>query len=230
LVAERHVFLRNDETANTLLPMPRRELVTELRTTSLTDEDLDEELVVVAVSEHDFVDVASDRSLVRERSVLEGGRHRGDGGVVAVIVSVRGDLLVEVDVSWVDSLSGTGDPVCLKDVVSLFGPAGSGIERSIGDSIVAVAAKDAKGELELATDRPSGKKEVRVLTFRWDTCGSARRSFEGLGIFRSLDQPMPGRIRPRLARTSNVRRRREMSKSEPCSRSEHPRYRTPSNS
>jgi len=137
LIVERHILLRNDETTHSLLSMSRRELVSQFWSTRLTNEDLDEELIVLTIGEHDLVDVSSDGRLVGEGSVLERAGLSSGSRVEAVVVGVRRSLLVDVDVSWIDSLSCSGDSVRLDDIVSFLNESRVLIERSVADSIVA---------------------------------------------------------------------------------------------
>lgn len=165
LIVERHIFLRYDETTHSLLSMSRRELVSQFWSSSLTDEDLDEELVVLAVGEHDLVDVSSDGRLVAERSVLERAWLSSGTGVEAVVVGVRRSLLVDVDVSWIDSLSCSGDSVRLDDVVSLLNESGILVERSVADSVVAEKGKEEKKSQSTSRARRVSRRSNQ-LTFR----------------------------------------------------------------
>ena len=167
LIIERHILLRNDEATDSLLSVSRRELVSQFWSTRLTNEDLDEELIVLAVGEHDLVDVSSDGRLVRERSVLERAGLSGGSGVEAVVVGVRRSLLVDVDVSWIDSLSCSGDSVRLDDIVSLLNESRILVDRSVADSIVAEEKIRGRNQSKPRARRVR-RKTIR-LTFRWGT-------------------------------------------------------------
>lgn len=64
LVIERHVFLGDNQSTNSLLPVSGREFVSQLGSPGLPDEYLDQQLVVLAISQHDFIDVTRYRTLV----------------------------------------------------------------------------------------------------------------------------------------------------------------------
>ncbi len=64
LVIERHVCLRYDHADHAFLSVPGRELVAEFWSPSLPQQDLDQDLVIVGVREHDLIDVAGFGSFV----------------------------------------------------------------------------------------------------------------------------------------------------------------------
>ena len=118
LVVKRHVFLIDDQATDTLLTVPRRELVSEFGPPSLSDEHFNERLVVFGVRDHDFVDVARDWRLV-----CHGGVFVRDARRLAserVVIRVRRRLLVDIHIAWVNTLADACQTIRLDDVVLLL--------------------------------------------------------------------------------------------------------------
>eukprot|EP00968_Pinguiococcus_pyrenoidosus_P008709 scaffold641_cov237-Pinguiococcus_pyrenoidosus.AAC.17 len=67
---ERHVLLRHNDPADSLLAVPRAELVSHLRPSALPQVDLDEELLVLIRRDHHLVDVHARGGLPRHRRWL----------------------------------------------------------------------------------------------------------------------------------------------------------------
>lgn len=117
LVIERHVLLVHNQPTYALLSMPRRELVSQFRSTSLPNKHLDKCLVVLRVTDHDFVDVARDGGLVAHWCVLIG--YSGGMSSKRIVRCVCWRLLVHVYVAWIDSFADASQSIALDDVVLL---------------------------------------------------------------------------------------------------------------
>lgn len=141
MVVERHVLLRDNQTADTLLPVSGGELVAKFGTSGLPDENFDEQLVVVAVCKENLVDIAGDGRFVAERGVLEGGGRRGCLGVEAVVVGVRRGLFIDVNVSRINSLASASDTVRLEDIVAFLWRVRALFKRCVGDSVVSACIR-----------------------------------------------------------------------------------------
>lgn len=160
LVVERHVLLRNDEAANSLLPVARRELVSELGATSLPNEDLDERVVLVRIGDEDFVDVAWDRSAVGHARVLpRSGAGAHGRRLDAVVVRVRGGLLVDEDLTGVDLLADVRESILVEDPVARHDFAV--LLRRVGETIVA-ALSHGDQLRSTSKEEASNSQSVRV--------------------------------------------------------------------
>lgn len=128
LIVEGHIFLINNKTTNAFLSVSRGELIAQLRPPCLTDEDLDQCLVVVSVTDHDFVNIACDGRLVSHGGVFVG--YSGSLSSETIIIGVGWRLLVDIDVARVDPLPNSCKAIFLNDII-FFGLLTVLIERSI---------------------------------------------------------------------------------------------------
>ena len=64
LIVERHVCLIDDKTANSLLTVSGRELISQFWSPCLTRENLNESLIIVRIAQHNFIYVAWDGASV----------------------------------------------------------------------------------------------------------------------------------------------------------------------
>jgi hypothetical protein len=149
LIVERHVFLRDDEAANSLLTVTGRELVAEFGTTGLANENLDKGRVGVGIGEEDLVDVTRNRTAVRHAGVLPRAccrRCRSGArsvGAELVVVSVRRRLLVDIDLTRVALLADVSESVEVEDTVAVHDLAIFALRR-VGETVVAFRGKRRK--------------------------------------------------------------------------------------
>jgi hypothetical protein len=135
LVIEGHVLLIHNQSANTLLSVPGRKLVTQLWPSRLPNEDLDEHLFVVRVTDQNFVDVSGDWGLVSKGRVSVG--HRSGLAGEGVVRRVGWRLFIDVDVAWVNALADTSETVQLDDVV-LFRDVAILVQRCISQTVESI--------------------------------------------------------------------------------------------
>lgn len=135
LIIEWHIFLIHNQATDTLLPVPRGEFVSQFRATRLSNQHLDESLVILCISDHHFVDVSCDRRLVCHGCILVWNRR----GLTReqVVVRVGWGLFVDVHVPWIDSFPYTREPVCLNDIIFLLHLSGI-IDRGIRKTIKSI--------------------------------------------------------------------------------------------
>lgn len=95
--------------------MSRREFVTQFWPPGLSDQDLDQGLVVFGIADHDFIDVTSNRRFIGHWGILV--RDRGSLAAKSVIVGVRWRLLVNINVPRVNPLADASETVKLNDVI-----------------------------------------------------------------------------------------------------------------
>lgn len=99
--------------------MARGELVSKLRSSSLSNEHLDEGLIVVRVANHDLVNVSRDGRFISHRRVLV--RDRCGLAREGVVIRIGWHLLVDVHIAGVDTLADARQAISLDNVVFLLG-------------------------------------------------------------------------------------------------------------
>lgn len=192
LVVERHVLLRDDETANTLLSVTRGELVAEFGTTSLSQENLDEGRVRVGIRQEDLVDVTRNGAAVRHAGVLPGSGRSIRAATAShavrklVVVSVRRSLLVDVHLSGVDLFADVRESVEVENAVLGHHLAILALGR-VGQAIVPT-----NGIISALRFLSLDSETSCRLTVRWGSA-SATSSLSGrLGNAQSRDRPTRG--------------------------------------
>ena len=70
LIVEWHILLVHDKPTDPFLTVSGGELVTQLGSSRLPYQNLDERLIVVSVGDHDFINVTSDGRFISHWSVL----------------------------------------------------------------------------------------------------------------------------------------------------------------
>jgi len=166
LIVERHISLRYDETAYTFLPVSRRELVAELRSSCLSQKHLDQMRFVLRVSDEHLVDICPEWVLVGHWCVFPGDS-------TAFIWSSRGGRSLFVDI-YPSRLQRC---VCARQTIRFYHLVSIGVFpntrrtfhlRRIGQAVMTRSRKVMSYIPGLA---PNGGKAK--LTFRWDTCASS---------------------------------------------------------
>ena len=97
--------------------MPAGKFISQLGTSRLPYEHLDQSLVVICVRYHDFVDISWDGRLVRHRRVFI--RHPRGLPCKGVVVGIRRDLFVDVHVARINPFSHARKAIGLDDIVLL---------------------------------------------------------------------------------------------------------------
>lgn len=110
LFVERHVLLRDDESAHSLLSVSRREFVSELRSTRGSHENLDEEVVVLIAGQQNLVDVGVLGALVAHR-LRTISRVRQIAGIGQRVGLIGRHLLVDQQIAREDALAHAANSV-----------------------------------------------------------------------------------------------------------------------
>ena len=108
--------------------MPGGKLVAEFWSPGLADQHLYQRLVILCITDHDFVDVPRHRGLVGHGGVLVW--YRSSLASEGIVRRVSRRLFVDIDVAWIDPFTDTCQPIHLDDVI-FFGDLAVVVKRCI---------------------------------------------------------------------------------------------------